>query len=301
MKTDVIGYIGLGEIGAPMARPILAAGYSVVVWNRTHEKAKKIVDAGAEIATSPVDLAEKTDIIFTCLGSEQALETILFGADGITKGEVRATLLVDNATCSPAFARATAKKLKQACNMDMIDVPVSGGAIGAAAGTLAAMAGGAEEFVERARPIIASYASQISHMGELGAGQATKACNQIINFGNIATLAEALNLAQDQGIDIAGLPEAIDCGFAGSNVSREYDRSVQANDYSPVRILVEALMQQYKGKPVPELAGQLDILLKDMSIALNMARESGVPLPMLSRFDGIFRMIHHWTEDEKSK
>lgn len=298
MTKDVVGYIGLGEIGAPMARRILDAGYKLIVWNRTREKAEAIFEAGAEIAASPADMAAKADIIFTCLGSEQALEAILFGDDGVAQGQIRATLLVDNATCSPAFARATAAKLKQACNMDMIDVPVSGGSIGAAAGTLAAMAGGAEKNIERARPIIASYASQISHMGATGAGQATKACNQIINFGNIATLAEALNLAQDQGIDIARLPAAIDCGFAGSNVSREYDRSAQADDYSPVRILVETLMQQYKGNAVPELAGQLDILLKDMSIALDMARETGAPLPMLSHFDSIFRMIHHRKGDE---
>src|SRR5690554_1100237 len=178
MRAEVVGYIGMGEIGAPMARRILDAGYSLVVWNRTREKAQAIAEAGAEIANSPADLAERTDIIFTCLGNEQALETILFGANSVAKGKVRATLLVDNATCSPAFARGTAEKLKQVCNMDMIEVPVSGGAIGAAAGTLAAMAGGAKEYVERARPIITSYASQISHMGTLGAGQATKACNQ---------------------------------------------------------------------------------------------------------------------------
>lgn len=290
---ETIGFIGLGDIGAPMAERIAAAGFPLVVWNRTASKMAPLVAAGAHAASTPAELADQTDLVLTCLDGPAAMEKVLFGPEGLAGVPRRATLLVDCGTSSPTFATALAERLDDCIGMAMIDVPVSGGAIGAAAGTLAAMAGGRVENLERARPVIASFASQITHMGPVGSGQATKACNQIINFGTIAAVAEAINLGHRHGIDIARLPQAIANGFADSNILREHDRSVRAGDSSPVRILVEALLDQYAGTPRRELAGQLQILLKDMQIALDMGREVGAPLPLLCHFDGIFRALHH--------
>lgn len=290
---EAVGFIGLGDIGAPMAQRIAAAGFALVVWNRTTSKTAALVAAGARAASSPAEMAGQVDIVLTCLDGPAAMEEVLFGPSGLATAHCRATLLVDCATTSPACTIETAERLAGLTGMAMIDVPVSGGAIGAAAGTLAAMAGGEAGDVERARPVITSFASQITHMGPLGAGQATKACNQIINFGTIAAVAEAINLGRRHGIDIARFPQAITNGFADSNILREYDRSARAGDYSPVRILVDALLDRYSDTPRPDLAGQLHILMKDLQIGLEMGREVGAPLPLLCHFDGIFRALHH--------
>lgn len=290
---ETVGFIGLGDIGAPMAQRIAAAGFPLLVWNRTASKIAPLVAAGAHSAISPADMADQVDMVLTCLGGPAAMEEVLFGPAGLATARRRATLLVDCATTSPAFAIKTAGRLADTIGMAMIDVPVSGGAIGAAAGTLAAMAGGRAEDLERARPVIASFAGQITHMGPLGAGQATKACNQIINFGTIAAVAEAINLGSRHGIDIARFPQAIANGFADSHILREYDRSAHVGDYSPIRLLIETVVDQYSGAPRRELAGQLQILMKDLQIALDMGREVGAPLPLLCHFDGIFRALHH--------
>lgn len=289
---ETIGFIGLGDIGFPMAQRVAAAGFPLRVWNRTASKIVPLVAAGACSVSSPAEIADQTDMVLTCLDGPEAMEQVLFGPEGLATERRRATLLVDCATTSPAYARELAQRLHGLAGMTMIDVPISGGAIGAQAGTLAAMAGGAVKDVERARPVIASFASQMTHMGELGAGQATKACNQIINFGTIAAVAEAINLGRRHGIDIANLPSAIANGFADSNILREYDRSVRTGEPSPIHVLIKAVINHYSATPSRELAGHLQILMKDLQIALDMGREVGAPLPLLSHFDAVFRPLH---------
>lgn len=295
-QGDTIGFIGLGDIGAPMAHRILDAGLPLSVWNRTRSKMGPLHSAGAQMAESPADLASQSTIICTCVDSSEAIEEILFGPVGVTQAAVpKIEILIDHSTLPPGHAIELASQLK-GHGIDFLDVPVSGGAVGARAGTLAAMVGGAPELLVRVRPVIESFAKQITHMGPVGAGQAAKACNQIVNFGNMAALAEALALAPKFGIAPEKLPEAISGGFADSNISREYLRSHLAGDFSPVRYLVDGLRKFYSAEIDPEYRGQLGILMKDLTIALDMGRISGVPLPGVTQFDMVFRMLQHLPE-----
>ena len=288
-----IGYIGLGDIGAPMAERIAAAGWPLTVWNRTPEKMQPLLDAGAQAASSPAEIAETCDVIFTCLGSVSALHDVMSGERGLLRASPnKARLLVDNSTVPPADATDIASRLADA-SIHYVDAPVSGGAIGARAGTLAVMVGGEQQDVELAKPVLQSFASKITHLGPVGSGQAMKACNQVLNFGTMAALAEAVTLGRRYGLAPNMIVDAVAGGFAESNISREFGRSIAADDTSPIRLLVETLDDYYRGTLRRELAGNLDILMKDLAMALDMARARGVPLPVISHFDSVFRMIQH--------
>jgi len=181
-----------------------------------------------------------------CLDSAYAVETVVFGLEGIVAGgKGRTRLVVDNSTLHPLRTRELAERLRSEAGIGWLDIPVSGGPVGAVAGTLAAMAGGDAEELEVVRPVVMSYANRLTHMGPIGSGQATKACNQIINFGTIAAIAEAFNVARHFGLDAEKLPEAIAGGFADSNMlarDREGARSGRkrkrrASDAEPARSL----------------------------------------------------------------
>lgn len=292
-RQDTAGFIGLGDIGAPMAEKITQSGVDLTVWNRTAAKAVPLKSAGAKVAQSPMELAEACDIICLCVDSSIAIEEIIFGENGITRTkDLRVKIIIDHSTLPPHEAVKLATQLEQ-FEIGFLDVPISGGAVGARAGTLAVMAGGDSALLERARPILASFASHITHMGPVGAGRAAKACNQIINFGNIAALAEAMALAPKYGIPKERIPEAIAGGFADSNIAKEFKRSFEANDFSPVRYLVDGLSKFYSAQIDTEYRGKLGILMKDISIALEMGQTTGVPLPSLTQFDAVFRMLHN--------
>ena len=288
-----IGYIGLGDIGAPMAERIVAAGWPLTVWNRTPEKMQPLLSAGAHAASSPAEMAETCDVIFTCLGSVSAMHEVMSGESGLLHASrSKARLLVDNSTVPPADAVDIAARLADA-SINYVDAPVSGGAIGARAGTLAVMVGGDQQDVALAEPVLQSFASKITHLGPIGSGQAMKACNQVLNFGTMAALAEAVALGRRYGLAPDMVVNAVAGGFAESNISREFGRSIAAGDTSPVRIIVETLDDYYRGNLRRELAGNLDILMKDLAMALDMARARGVPLPVISHFDAVFRLIQN--------
>ena len=292
--TDLkLGFIGLGEIGAPMAEQIEAAGYALMVWNRTAAKMQPFKERGVLLAETPARLAKFSDIVFTCLSSESAMEGVLFGKDGIfSQDKKRTTLIVDHSTVSPDYVMGLGARLSKQ-GVALMDSPVSGGAVGARAGTLATMIGGQPSDLNRIHSILRTYANQITHMGPLGSGQATKACNQIINFGNIAALADALSLAQVYGIAPGMIPTAISGGFADSNIAKEFKRSLEAADFSPIRYLVDGLNSFYRSAPAPHYKGTLGILIKDLTIALDMAHSRGVPLPSLQHFDMVFRFLEN--------
>ena len=294
-----VGFVGLGDIGAPMATRVLEKGFPLSVWNRTASKMTPLSIGGARIAKNPADLASQTTILCICVDSPDATEDILFGPDGVTRSaNSTVEIILDHSTVSPEYTRELAIRLSSH-GIDFLDVPVSGGAIGAKAGTLAAMAGGDADLLKRVAPVISSFASQITHMGPAGAGQAAKACNQIINFGNMAALAEAVALASVYGIPPVRIPEAIAGGFAESNISQEYQRSLKADDFSPVRFLIEGLVEFYAGRIDPDYRGKLGILMKDLTIALDMGHKSGVPLPGTTHFDSVFRILQSPPEHDR--
>jgi 3-hydroxyisobutyrate dehydrogenase len=249
--TVSVGFVGLGDIGEPIAGRILAAGFELSIWNRTPGKMQSLLDRGAIAAETPADLARRCDIVCTCVTDASALEAVVLGPNGISSAKGRARLLLDNSTIHPLITRELAKRLRDEAGMGWLDVPVSGGSVGARSGTLAAMAGGEEPDLERARPVIMSYAIRLTHMGPIGSGQATKACNQLINFVGVAAVAEAIHLGTGFGIDIEKLPEALSGGFADNPILREFARGKAASETRGITFLVQALLAFYEASPTP--------------------------------------------------
>jgi 3-hydroxyisobutyrate dehydrogenase-like beta-hydroxyacid dehydrogenase len=290
--TVSVGFVGLGDIGEPIAGRILAAGFELSIWNRTPGKMQSLLDRNAIAAETPGDLARRCDIVCTCVTDASALEAVVFGPNGISSAKGGAGLLLDNSTIHPLITRELAKRLRDEAGMSWLDVPVSGGSVGARAGTLAAMAGGEVQDLERAHPVIMSYANRLTHMGPVGAGQATKACNQLISFVGLAAVAEAVHLGAGFGIDIERLPEAMSGGFADNPVLREYARGKAAGETRGITFLVQALLAFYEGHPDPAWRGRFRaILLKDMGIVLDIGRATGHATPILGMVDSFYRVM----------
>lgn len=243
-----------------MTLRLLAAGRTVRVWNRSVEKLKPAIAAGAAAAATPRQAATDADIVLMCLFDAKAVEAVVFGPDGIAAAPGAGKVLVDHASIRPDKTREFAARLKQANGMEWIDAPVSGGVKGAADGTLAIMCGGDADAFARARPVMAHYAANINLMGPSGAGQVTKLCNQVIVGSNLAVLAEAIRLAQNAGVDARLLPKALAGGFA---------------DSKPLQIFVPRMID----RPA-ESIGAANTMLKDLDTALDLGRETGTPLPV---------------------
>jgi len=290
--TVSVGFVGLGDIGEPIAGRILAAGFELSIWNRTPGKMQSLLNRGAIAAETPRDLALRCDIVCTCVTDATALEAVVFGPNGISSAKGRAGLLLDNSTIHPLITRELANRLRDEAGIGWLDVPVSGGSVGARAGTLAAMAGGEAQDLERAHPVIMSYANRLTHMGPVGSGQATKACNQLINFVGVAAVAEAIHLGTGFGIDIEKLPDALSGGFADNPILREYARGKAARETRGITFLVQALLAFYEGHPDPAWRGRFRaILLKDMSIVLDVGRAAGRATPVLGLVESFYRVM----------
>ncbi len=211
-----LGFVGLGLMGLPMARRLLAAGCTLTVWNRSPEKAGIALAEGAQVATSAAAVAEAADIIFTCVTDTTAMEAVVFGPDGIAEAGGEAKLLVDHSSIHPEATRAMAKRLAASNGMSWLDAPVSGGVAGAEAGTLVILAGGLQADFDRAALYLAHISQRATLMGGLGAGQTAKLCNQMIVGCTFVVIAEALRLAANSGIDPLTLINAMSGGFANS-------------------------------------------------------------------------------------
>ena len=264
-----IGFIGLGDIGQPMALRIVDAGYPIQVYNRTAAKLAPFADRGLEIATSPAELARTCDIVFVCVTNTDAVEQVVFGPEGVAAGSRAGQLLVDLSTIHPNGARDMANRLMRDFGMGWVDAPVSGGPAGARAGTLAVMAGGAAADVERARQVLMSFAGKVTHMGPVGCGTATKACNQMIGFCTAAVIAETLNFAAKFGIDPELVPDALAGGFADSNVLRQLGKALVNGTYS----------------------GDGAMGVKDINIALDLGRQTGSAMPLTGLVASIFQLV----------
>jgi 3-hydroxyisobutyrate dehydrogenase-like beta-hydroxyacid dehydrogenase len=200
-----VGFCGPGLMGAPMIRHLLAAGHRVGVWNRTRAKAEALEQDGARVVDTPRELAEQVDTVFVCVLDGRAVGDVVFGAHGLLAGDAnapRVKRIVDHSSIAPAATRDYAARAA-ALGVGWIDAPVSGGVPGAQAGTLAVMAGGNAADLDAVRPLIDRYASRITHMGDAGAGQTAKLCNQAIVTATVTAIAEAVGLAQASGIDAA--------------------------------------------------------------------------------------------------
>ena len=270
-RKPALGFIGLGQMGQPMVRRLLAAGYPVAVWNRSKDKLAPALERGARAAASPAELAVGADIIMTCVTDQRAVEAVLLAPDGVVAAGAPGKLVVDFSSIAPDAARGVALRLER-LGMGLVDAPVSGGVPGAEKGTLVVMAGGREEHVERVRPVLAHLASRVTRMGENGAGQATKLCNQIIVGALLPVLAEAVRLAEAAGVDASRLPEALKGGFADSAPLQIFGARMATRQFEP-RLAAAALLK------------------KDLENAAALARELGVTLPMVSAAAELYRLL----------
>lgn len=270
-NLPVLGYIGIGLMGKPMVLRLLAAGHQVTVWNRSREKLAPVLEKGAKAAASPAEVARAADIVMMCVTDQKAAEEILFSSQGIFQSGKQDLLIVDFSSIAPASAREFAIRLKTK-GIGMIDAPVSGGVPGAEKGTLAIMAGGRAEDIERARPFVMLLAQRFTRMGESGAGQVTKLCNQIIVGSLFPVIAEAIRLAEAAGVDAKSLPEALKGGFADSLPLQIFGARMAARDFEP---------------PL----GANDIMLKDLENAAAVAKEFGVSLVMAEAAAALYRLL----------
>ena len=270
-KSERLGYLGLGMMGVPMARRLVNAGYGLAVWNRSTDKTKALVEAGAELAADPRGVAESASIIFMCVTDVAAVEGVVFGTNGLAGVPGAGKLVVDFSSIHPDATRDIAARLRAANGMGWIDAPVSGGTKGAEEGTLAVMAGGDAADVERVRPYVLTMARRLTRMGSLGAGQTTKLCNQIIVGCAMAVLAEATRLASNAGIDAAKLPEALAGGFA---------------DSIPLQLFVPRMVQGIHSPPL----GHIATMLKDLDTVADVAQATSTPVPMATLAGQIFRL-----------
>ncbi|HEY69419.1 MAG TPA: NAD-binding protein, partial [Anaerolineae bacterium] len=208
-----IGYIGLGLMGKPMARNLLKAGYALTVHNRSQAAVEELVGEGAARADTPRAVAEASDVVFTNLPDSPDVESVVLGADGIHEGASPGMVFIDNSTIKPETARKIAEALARQ-EVDALDAPVSGGDVGAKAGTLAIMVGGPKNAFERVLPVLQAIGKTITYVGESGAGQVAKACNQIMVAAQMVAMGELLLLAQRTGVDPRRVIEAIQGGAA---------------------------------------------------------------------------------------
>jgi len=256
-SQPVVGFIGLGIMGKPMARNLLNAGYSLIVLNRSHPPMDELIAVGAQPGTSPQDVASRSDIVITMLPDSPDVESVALGANGIIAGIRDGALWIDMSTIAPATTKHVAGELA-AKGVTSLDAPVSGGEKGAIDAALSIMVGGSDAAFARAQPIFAALGKNIVHVGELGAGQVTKACNQIVVGVTIEAVAEALALAELSGVDPNKVRAALLGGFAQSKILEVHGQRMIDRTFNP----------GFKAR----------LHRKDMNIAANAGDEHGVDL-----------------------
>lgn len=268
MTAGTVGFIGLGVMGRPMARNLLKRGFPLVVHSRSSGPVDEIVAAGARRAETPADVARQTTRIITMLPDGPDVERVLAGPDGAFSALQSGTILVDMSTIAPATARKLAAEAA-ARGAAMLDAPVSGGEIGAIDGTLSIMVGGSASALDAVRPALEAMGNpeRIVHLGESGAGQICKACNQLVIGGTLAAVGEAFALARKSGVDPAKVRTALLGGFAASRVLEVHgDRLLQRN-FKPgfparlyrkdLRIVLDAVNEARVPAPVTAIVQQL--------------------------------------------
>jgi 3-hydroxyisobutyrate dehydrogenase len=260
-SLPALAFAGIGLMGLPMSRRLLAAGYPLKVWNRSLDKCLPLLEQGAERALTPSELCEDAAVVMLCLANTEVVREVVFGPGGIVETARPGQLLVDFSSLEPAATREMAAELEARTGMRWVDAPVSGGTPGAASGTLTIMAGGREEDIERVRPVLAHLGSQLTRMGEVGAGQVTKLCNQMIVACNALVIAEVVALAEKSGVDANLLAPALSGGFADSKPLQILAPQMAASQFEPIKWHVRTL-------------------LKDLDGAVKLSREIGSATPL---------------------
>jgi 2-hydroxy-3-oxopropionate reductase len=265
--VDKVGFVGLGIMGTSMARNLIEDGHELVIHNRTRAKAEKLAKLGAEVATSPREVAGRSDVIITMLPGPPEVEEVLAGENGLLEGVRDGSLIVDMSTSSPLLAQELSRTANTR-GVGMLDAPVSGGDIGAIEGTLSIMVGGEKEDFERARPLFEAMGKTIVHVGAAGAGQTVKACNQIVVALVIEAVSEALVLGSKAGVKPEKVIEVLSGGLAANKVMEVKGEKFLSHDFAA--------------------GGKVEYHRKDLGIALAAGREYGVALPVTALVDQLF-------------
>lgn len=266
-----VAFLGLGVMGFPMARHLVAAGHDLTVYNRTSAKAGAWVAAhGGRAAPSPAAAASGADVVFTCVGNDADLRSVVLGPDGAFAAMTKGALFVDHTTVSASIARELAEA-GEARGLHVVDAPVSGGQAGAEAGQLTIMCGGQAAAFARAEPVMAAYAKRVGHMGPAGSGQLTKMVNQICIAGVLQGLSEALTFATAAGLDADAVVDVISKGAAQSWQMDNRARTMVRGEF--------------------DFGFAVDWMRKDLGLVLREAASRGLDLPLTALVDGYYAEV----------
>jgi 3-hydroxyisobutyrate dehydrogenase len=252
-----VGFIGLGIMGSAMARRLIDREYHLTVWNRDASKAKELVAAGAKLAESPQGAAEGNDVVITMVTDSTAAGNVILGPEGAVHGAKTGAVVVDMSTINPGSARRIGTALRGR-GVGFLDAPVTGMEVRAREGTLSILVGGEKKDLEKVRDVLSVLGNKITHFGKQGAGQMAKACNQILCAVNMVGIVEALHLARLGGLDPSTLVEALVPGAGGSWALERFGPQIVKGDFAP--------------------GGRIALMLKDLGIIEDTAKELGLPL-----------------------
>lgn len=266
-----IGFIGLGLMGQAFTKRLVSSSYEVTGFDLDAQKIDRASRHGVVGVESCADVASRSDIVLVCVTSTDAVREAVFGLGGVAEFADGDKVLVDHSTTIIEDTKSMADELRKLTGMGWVDAPVSGGPPAAEAGTLAIMAGGSDQDIERVTPVMNVLADTFTHLGGVGAGQVTKMVNQILVLNNYCVLAEALALAEAAGIDASKIPEALAPGHAGSNLLKAAFPRMIARDFEP--------------------AGYARQILKDLDMVHDIAKSLKVPTPMSSQAATLFRIL----------
>jgi 2-hydroxy-3-oxopropionate reductase len=261
---ESVGFVGLGIMGKPMATNLMDAGYKLTVHNRSPEKANELGEAGASVANSPKEVAENADIIITMLPDSPQVSEVVAGEEGVLEGITEGSLIVDMSTISPVVTEELSEAVKEK-DASMLDAPVSGGDVGAIEGTLSIMVGGEQADFHRAKPLFEAMGKTITHVGPVGAGQVTKAANQVVVALTIEAVCEALVLGSAGGVAPEKILDVLSGGLAGNKVMEVKREKFLSHRFDP--------------------GFRSELHHKDLGIALAAGREYGVVLPVTAIVD----------------
>jgi 3-hydroxyisobutyrate dehydrogenase len=267
-----VGFIGLGIMGKSMALNLISAGHDVTVWNRTASRSHEAASAGAEVASSPKEVAEGCDIVMICVSDTPDVEAVVFGSGGVAEGVHEGSLIIDHSTISPAATREFAKRVNKLGGR-WLDAPISGGSEGAKNATLSIMVGGDDADLTRARPYLEALGTTITHVGPQGAGQLVKAVNQVLVVVNQLAVSEALLLAAAGGLDLEATLKAVESGAAGSWMLSNRGPQMIDRDWRP--------------------GFTIDLQQKDLRLVLEAADDLGVPIPGTALVFQLYRALQN--------
>jgi 3-hydroxyisobutyrate dehydrogenase len=270
MSKPRVGFIGLGIMGRPQCNNLIKAGFPLTVWNRSQPGIDAVVGYGALAARSAADVAARSDVTITMVNDSPDVRHVILGPGGVAEGAKPGGVVIDMSTISPTVTREIAGEL-QGRGVRMLDAPVSGGEVGAIAGTLSIMVGGEEEVFEQCRPVLEAMGKNIVYIGPSGAGQTVKLCNQVACVLNLLAMGECLMLAARSGVDPARMLQAVTQGAAGSWMLTHLAPRVLKGDFNPGFMI---RLQQ-----------------KDLRLVLEAASELKLPLPGTALVNQLYRSV----------